>query len=461
MDERLHRALSEFGLLHYADQLIESEIFDVATLESLTEDDWQEVIADEEDRARLQDVVKMIKLKERTKPRVKPSWRPAGKSTSTQKKKAASPSEEGIRLEKHRVHLRKQREIIRNPTATAAELDWANTSDPHFGGDPSPPVSFTGSRWLLKVADKVRVIKPVTKLWKCIGAMNTKQFPQAGLMSGMVGEVKDFIKDGLVIKFDNATLSMPADALELLSTKHVTPEEVDHIRNHKNKRSASRTKRKTANGTESGSPEVIGRTATKSPKVFMHTSPATPPPTSSRPSTANGERPPWGANTNAWEARRSTNWKKNPTKTNLTSDPATDGEDDFVVHDMSDSKRPRTASYRKKHPIRAPSRSTNGNSKESHLAQQVQDLQMQLTEAHAQLSESNQKVELQSQAQAEVKDLLKGFSSIAQTLASSSTMWAEQLAETHPKSAALAEELRNANQSLAHRLSILSTELVV
>ena len=465
MDERLHRALSEFGLLHYADQLIESEIFDVATLESLTPEDWEEVIPNEEDRGRLQDVVKMMRLKERSKPRVKPSWRPAGNSFTSRKKKAASPSEEGVRLEKHRVHLRKQREIFRNPTATSAELEWANTSDPqYFGGDPSPPVSFTGSRWLLKIGDKVRLIKPVTKLWKCIGAVNTKQYPQAGLMSGKEGEIIEFLKDALSVKFENATLSMPADALELLSTKHVTLEEVDHIRNHK-KKSASRTKRKSANATESGSPEVIGRQATRSPKVTG--SPMTPP---TRPATAGGrERPPWGANPNAWErstskqARRSTSWKKNPTRPPWATngDATTDVEDDFTVHDVSDVKnvkRPHTPSFRRGHPIKAPVRA-NGN-KDSLQEQHIRNLEQQLASTQSQLSEANQKVEVQSQAHAEVKDLLKGFSSIAQTLASSSTVWAEQLVESHPKSAALAEELRNANQSLAHRLSILSTELV-
>eukprot|EP01064_Diplonema_japonicum_P021086 TRINITY_DN3063_c0_g1_i1.p1 TRINITY_DN3063_c0_g1~~TRINITY_DN3063_c0_g1_i1.p1 ORF type:complete len:375 (+),score=102.84 TRINITY_DN3063_c0_g1_i1:347-1471(+) len=372
MKNKLAKALREAGLEKYKDVLEEAEITDPATLSALTEEDWGEIVSDDGDKERFVEVMERLKRKKKVKERE--AWKPPGRSATSSATRGVSPNEEAVKLDGHRAHLRKQKEILGNPTSTAAERHWANTAVCFYSTDPAPPVSFTGARALLRLGDTVRVISSPAKLWKCIGAIASKAHPHAALMCGKTGEIMSLEGDAFTVKFREGTIKVPPDGLELLATKYIPKDELAKLLEKKPPAPAKRKARKNTAG-----PEVVGTTTPSRGGTPAPTPPA--------------------------KGKKKTAWKDPP-------------------------------------PVPTPAEPLNETAR-----------------LRAELHEARTKLHRTQAVQTELKQLLTTFIGISQTLGTSSTLWAQQLAECNPQSAALATELSTANTSLAERLVSLEKEM--
>ncbi|KAJ9465662.1 hypothetical protein DIPPA_02207 [Diplonema papillatum] len=266
----LAKALRASGLYEaYAGALEEAQVFDLETLEALTDDDWCELVPSEHHRQQFAEVVQRLRASHHRRhhaatppphptkqpppspgqgnednadqPPARAPWRPSGKRSKNAeedrradaRRRCQSPGLAVREAETARIVMRRCCEIAADPAATAAERAWAGSS-PENAGQQNVPPAFPGAKFCLKVADTVRVIPTMSRLWKTMGALNAKRYPHAGLMAGRTGEVKGFPPEdpaAVSVHFpgDKVSLAMPPTSLVLTATRNTPAARVSEI----------------------------------------------------------------------------------------------------------------------------------------------------------------------------------------------------------------------------------------
>eukprot|EP01063_Lacrimia_lanifica_P016164 TRINITY_DN2278_c0_g1_i1.p1 TRINITY_DN2278_c0_g1~~TRINITY_DN2278_c0_g1_i1.p1 ORF type:complete len:625 (+),score=265.19 TRINITY_DN2278_c0_g1_i1:81-1955(+) len=378
----------------------------------------------------------------------RPPWRAPGcpqAASGTQRTREGmfSPLEDLIFMEKRRILWRKLNEILTDPMTSKLEKDWAKAvggsaaqGNPTaadlqasaVGGKYTGPMNLTGSKWLLKPQDTVRVLEPSRRLHRAMGSVQAKAHPHTPLMCGKVGAVVS-LQDVVLVKFADVALKVPPEALELIATKHVREQQVEAhvserfqeylnsmrdeaVQAEKGARRGSRVEEEEEKKTASNGGSK-GRSSAKAKKKAKDT-----------------------------EKEKEKEKQKDP--------PAHPAEK------RGASPPPPAA------PAAAPPQQAYSNPRATHrreLEGRLDALQADLEDARRELAEAQAKNHRQDTVQLELKDLLGTFTSIARTLSTSSTWWAQQLAAAHPQSAALAAEVSNANTQLTKRLEDLQGQL--
>ena len=462
---RLRKALASAGLEQYYDVLEEAEVTDAKTMASLTQEDWDEIVLNEQDRERFEAV--MARLKQRKKAKPRPEWRHGGTNTNNfgTRSPFMNPTMDAMQMERRRALLRKAQEVAQNPSSTKDRRDWAAATSADCG---TTKVNLTGTKWHLKPRDTVRVVCEPNKLHRAIGSINAKKFPKAVLSCGKVGEVVE-LNEAVHVKLfpDDNIAILPQEALELKATRLLSTTECDSLLETKGAPPPF-----SPGSTMSGSPspmrDAFGTPTTAKSGTTFGMSPETSAaktPTFSTPQSARGFDSParWGREGSGWQTpqKRGEENARHPV-------PAF-GTPQSGVREVPQwgATTPQSAKKTPVHAFGSEERTPRSVSKTAKSQRgRVVELEAEVVQLKRELAEQKALhaggAQHQSVEKDDLQNLLAMFTTVSDTLAVSASLWASQLSDANPSDAAMrqvSQELNDASAILGERLAHLTEKL--